>query len=145
MVLAFITLDTSMNKSVLHDVLSILEIGTNGKQYLNSVRLCLNFLQQQYNTINATMIHTITIITCTTNCMLSISCKSLTICFSSGILIINNDGNFLLIEFALVEGMLELLVFIIINAVGIACIVFQYLIKNTVSVITSKMSHLKAA
>ena len=49
------------------------------------------------------MIHTITIITCTTNCMLSISCKSSTICSSSGILIINNGGNVLPIEFALAK------------------------------------------
>ena len=91
------------------------------------------------------MIHTITIITCTTNCMLSISCKSSTICYSSGILIINNGGNVLLIEFALAEGMPELLMFIVINAVSIACIVFWYLIKNTISVITSIMSHVKAA
>ena len=42
--------------------------------------------------------HTITIITCTINCMLSISCKSSTIFSSSDILIINNGGNVLLIE-----------------------------------------------
>ena len=144
-VLPFIRLVTSVNKSVLHDVLSILKIGRNGKQYLNNVHVCLNFLQQQYNKINATMIHTITIITCTTNCMLSISCKSSTICSSSGILIINNSGNVLLIKFALVEGMQELLVFIVISAISIACIVFQYLIKNMISVITSIMSHVKAA
>ena len=66
-VLPFITLVASMNKSVLCDVLSILEIGRNGKQDLNYVCVCLNFLQQNYNTINATMIHAITIITCTTN------------------------------------------------------------------------------
>ena len=45
-VLPFITLVTSTNKSVLHDVHNILEIGRNGKQYLNNVRVCLNFLQQ---------------------------------------------------------------------------------------------------
>ena len=56
----------------------------------------------------------------------------------------NNGGNVLLIEFALAEGMPELLVFIVINTVSIACIVFQYFIKNTISVITSKMSHVKA-
>ena len=55
------------------------------------------------------MIHTITIMTCTTNCILSISCKSSTICSSSGVLIVNNGGNVLLIEFALAEGMPELL------------------------------------
>ena len=46
MVLPFIKLVTSTNKSVLHDVLNILEIGRNVKQYLNSVHVCLNFLQQ---------------------------------------------------------------------------------------------------
>ena len=56
----------------------------------------------------------------------------------------NNGGNVLLIEFGLVEGIPELLVFIVINAISIACIVFQYFIKNTISVITSKMSHIKA-
>ena len=91
------------------------------------------------------MIHTIAIMTCSTNCMLSIYCKSSTICSSSGILIINNGGNVLLIEFASEEAMQELLMFVVINAVSIACIVFQYLIKNTISVITSIMSHVKAA
>ena len=76
--------------------------------------------------------------------MLSILCKSCIICSSSGILIVNNSGNVLLIEFALVEGMPELLVFVAINAISIACIVLQYLIKNTISVITSKMLHVKA-
>ena len=57
-VLPFITLVTSTNKSVLHEVHNIFEIGRNGKQYLNNVHICLNFLQQLYNTINATMIHT---------------------------------------------------------------------------------------
>ena len=53
--------------------------------------------------MNAITIQTITMITCTTNYMLSISCKSSTICSFSGILIVNNGGNVLLIEFALVE------------------------------------------
>ena len=91
------------------------------------------------------MIHTITIITCTINCMLSISYKSSTIFSSSDILIINNGGNVLLTGFALADGMPELLMFIVINAISMACIVFQYLIKNTISVITSIMSHVKAA
>ena len=39
--------------------------------------------------------------------------------------------------------MLELLVFIVINAISIACIIFQYLIKNMISVFTIKMSHVK--
>ena len=45
-VLPFVTLVTSTNKSVLCDVLSILKKGRNGKQYLNNVRVHLNFLQQ---------------------------------------------------------------------------------------------------
>ena len=91
------------------------------------------------------MIHTITTITCTINCMLSISCKSSTIFSSTDISIINNGGNVLLIEFALADGMPELLVFIVINAISMACIIFQYPIKNMISVITSIMSHVKAA
>ena len=83
--------------------------------------------------MNAIMIQTITMITYTTNCMPSISCKSSMICSSSGILIINNSGNVLLIEFALAEGMPELLVFIVINAISIACIVFWYFIKNMIN------------
>ena len=90
--------------------------------------------------MNAIMIQTITMLTSTINCMLLISCKSLAICSSSGILIVNYSGNVLLIEFALVERMPELLMFIVINAVSIACIVFQYFIKNMISVITSTMS-----
>ena len=89
------------------------------------------------------MVHTITIMTCTIDCMLSISCKPSAIFSSSGILIVNNDGNVLLIEFALAEGMPELLVFIVINAVSMAFIVFWYFIKNTINVITSIMLHVK--
>ena len=63
------------------------------------------------------------------------------ICSSSGILIVNNTGNVLLIDYALVEGMPELLMFIFINTASIACIVFQYFIKNMISVITSNMLH----
>ena len=44
-VLPFIKLVTSTNKSVLHDIPNILEIRRNGKQYFNSVHVCLNFLQ----------------------------------------------------------------------------------------------------
>ena len=95
--------------------------------------------------MNAIIVHIITMITCTTNCMLSISCKSSTICSSLGILIINNGGNVLLIEFAFMEGMPELLMFVVKNVVSIASTVFQYLIKNTISVITSMMSHVKTA
>ena len=47
-VLPFIMLVTSTDKSVLCDVHNILNIGRNGKQYLNNVQVCLNFLQQ-YN------------------------------------------------------------------------------------------------
>ena len=46
--------------------------------------------------------------------------------------------------FAFVDGMPELFVFVVINAVSIACIVFWYLIKNMISVSTSIMSHVKA-
>ena len=77
--------------------------------------------------------------------MLLISCKSSTIFSSLDILIVNNGGSVLLIEFALVDGMPELLMFIVINAIRMACIIFQYLIKNMISVITSIMSHVKAA
>ena len=145
MVLPFIKLVTSMNKSVLHDVLNILEIGRNRKQYLNSVPMCLHFFTTivQYN--ECYFNKTITMITCTTNCMLLIFCKSSMICSSSGIFIINNGGNVLLIEFALAEGMPELLVFIVMNAISRVCIVFWYFIKNMISVITSKMLHVKAA
>ena len=68
-----------------------------------------------------------------------------TIFSSLDILIINSSGNVLLIGFALVDGMTELLVFVVINAISMACIVFQYLIKNTISVITIIMSHVKDA
>ena len=121
MVLPFVTLVTSTNKSVLRDVCNILHIGRNGKQYLNNVHICLNFLQQQYSTINAIRIHTIIMITCTISCMLSISCKSSAIFSSSDILIVNKGGNVLIIEFALADGMPELLIFIVINAISIAC------------------------
>ena len=94
--------------------------------------------------INVFRMHTIIMITCTINCMLSVLCKSSTIFSSSDILIVNNGGNVLLIGFALVDGMPELLVFVVINAVSITCIVFWYLIKNTISVITSTKSHVKA-
>ena len=77
--------------------------------------------------------------------MLSISCKCSAIFSSSDILIVNRDGNILLIGFAFADGMPELFVFVVINAVSIACIVFQYLIKNTISVSTSIMLHVKAA
>ena len=84
------------------------------------------------------------IIICTISCILSILCKSSAIFSSSDILIINKGGNVLLIGFAFVDGMLELLVFVVINAVSIAGIVFWYLIKNTISVSTSIMSHVMA-
>ena len=79
------------------------------------------------------------------SCILSISCKSSAIFSSSDILIINKGRNILLIGFAFVDRMPELFMFVVINAVSIACIVFQYLIKNTISVSTSIMSHVKAA
>ena len=73
--------------------------------------------------------------------MLSILCKSSAIFSSFDILIINRGGNVLLIEFTFMDGMPELLMFVVINAVSIACIVFQYLIKNKISVSTSIMLH----
>ena len=85
------------------------------------------------------------IIICTISCILLISCKSSAIFSSSVILIVNKGGNILLIEFAFADGMPELLVFLVINAVSIACIVFRYLIKNMISVSMSIMSHVKAA
>ena len=144
-VLPFVTLVTSTNRSVLQDVCSILDIGRNGKQYLNSVRMCLNFLQQEYITINTIKTHIMIIIICTISCILSILCKSSAIFSSSDILIANKGGNILCIGFAFVDGMPELFMFIVINTIGIACIVFQYLIKNMISVSMSIMSHVKAA
>ena len=73
--------------------------------------------------INAIKMHTIIMITSTINCMLLISCKSLAICSSLDILFVNTSGNVLLIGFALVDGMPELLGFVVINAISIACIV----------------------
>ena len=61
--LPLVTLVTSTNKSVCHDVHIICEIGKNGKQYLNIVRVCLHFVQQKYMIIITTAIHTIIIIT----------------------------------------------------------------------------------
>ena len=89
--------------------------------------------------------HTMIIIICTISCILSILGKSSAIFSSSDILIINKGGNVLLIGFAFVDGIPELFVFVVINAISIACIVFQYLTKNTISVSTSIMSHVKAA
>ena len=51
---------------------------------------------------------------------------------------------FYLLKFAIAEGMPELFVFVVINAISIACIVFQFFIKSMINVITSKMSHVKA-
>ena len=83
------------------------------------------------------------IITCTINYMLSILCKSSAIFSSSDILIVNRDGSVLLLGFDFVDGMPELFVFIDINAISIACIVFWYLIKNMISVSTSIISYVK--
>ena len=77
--------------------------------------------------------------------MLLILCKPSAIFSSSDILIINRGGNVLDIGFAFVDGMPELLMFVVINAISIACIVFQYHIKNIISVSTSIMSHVMAA
>ena len=45
--LPLVALVTSTNKSVHRDVHIIREIGKNGKQYLNIVRVCLHFVQQK--------------------------------------------------------------------------------------------------
>ena len=81
---------------------------------------------------------------CTMSCILLILCKSSAIFSSSDILIVNKGGNVLLIGFAFADRMPELFMFVVINAVSIACIVFQYLIKNTISVSTSIMLYVKA-
>ena len=85
------------------------------------------------------------IIISTMSCILSISYKSSAIFSSSDVLIINKGGNVLLIGFVFADGIPELFVFVVINVVSIACIVFWYLIKNMISVSMSIMSHVKAA
>ena len=60
--LPLVMLVTLTNKSVQHDIHTICEIGKNGKQYLNIVRVCLHFLQQKYIIIMTTAIYTIIII-----------------------------------------------------------------------------------
>ena len=84
------------------------------------------------------------IIICTISCILLILCKSSATFSSSDILIVNQGENVLLIVFTFADGMPESLVFVVINCISIACIVFQYLIKNMISVSTSIMSHVKA-
>ena len=64
---------------------------------------------------------------------------------NNGTIMGNRIVHVLLIGFAFADGMPELLMFVVINAINIACIVFWYLIKNTISVSTSIMSHVKAA
>ena len=64
---------------------------------------------------------------------------------SSGNLIVNNGGNVLVIGYALIDVMPEFFMFILMNAVSMACVVFRYFIKNKISVITRRMSHVKAA
>ena len=54
-------------------------------------------------------------------------------------------GNVLVIGFGFTTGMPEFFVFMLMNAISIACIVFRYLIKNVISVTTRRMSHMKAA
>ena len=87
-----VTLVTSTNKSVRHDIRIIHEMGKNGKQYLNIVHACLHFMQQKYMTIITTAIHTIFIITCTTYFIAVISLKSSIISSSFGKFRVNNDG-----------------------------------------------------
>ena len=81
-----------MNKSVHHDVCIIREMGKNGQQYLNIVRVCLHFVQQKYMTIITIAIHTIIIITCTAYSIAVISFKSSIISSSFGKFKVNNGG-----------------------------------------------------
>ena len=90
--LPLVTLVTSTNKSVRCDVCIIHEIGKNGKQYLNIVRVCQHFVQQKYMIMNTTAIHTIIIITCTTYSIAMISFKSSIISSSFGKFNVNNGG-----------------------------------------------------
>ena len=80
------------NKSVRCDVHTICEIGKNGKQYLNIVRVCLHFVRQKYMIIITTTIHTIIIITCITYSIAKISFKSSKISSSFGKFIVNSGG-----------------------------------------------------
>ena len=90
--LPLVMLVTSTNKSVQHDMHIIHEIGKNGKQYLNIVRVCLHFVQQKYMIIITTTIHTIIIITCTTYSIVEIPFKSSKISSSFGKFIVNSGG-----------------------------------------------------
>ena len=90
--LPLVILVTSTNKSVCLDVRTIREIGKNGKQYLNMVRVCLHFVQQKYIMIITIAIHTIIIITWTTYSIVVISLKSSMISSSFGKFIVNNGG-----------------------------------------------------
>ena len=81
---------TLTNKSVQCDIHTTCEIGKNGKQYLNIVRVCLHFVQQKYMIIITTAIHTIIIITCTTYSIAEISFKSSKISSSFGKFIVNS-------------------------------------------------------
>ena len=83
---------TSTNKSVHRDVHIIREIGKNGKQYLNIVRVCLHFVQQNYMVIITIAIHTIIIITCTTYSIAVIYFKSSIISSSFGRFNVNSGG-----------------------------------------------------
>ena len=90
--LSLVILVTSTNKSVRCDVRIMCEIGKNGKQYLNIVRVCLHFVQQKYMTIITTAIHTIIIITCTTYSIAVISFKSSVVSSSFGKFNVNSSG-----------------------------------------------------
>ena len=70
-------------------------------------------------------------------CMPLISSKSSIIHSFSGKLRVNSEGNVLPITFALAGDMLD--VFMLRNTMGIACIVLQYLIKNTINVTIRRM------
>ena len=90
--LPLVILITSTNKSVRLDVHTMREIGKNGKQYLNIVRVCLHFVQQKYIIISTIAIHTIIIITYTTYSIVVISLKLSIISPSFGKFIVNSGG-----------------------------------------------------
>ena len=94
-VLPFVTLVTSTNRSVLHDVRSILDIGRNGKTVFEQ---CMHLSELFTEIVHHYKCYQDTYYD-------SILCKSSAIFPSSDILIINKGGNVLLIGFAFADGM----------------------------------------
>ena len=133
---------TSTNKSVLLVPLGKQETGKNGKQYLTIECVCLHLLHIWYNTIIAIIVNKKKEIACTVTCILQYHQDPL-IWSSSGKLIVNSRGNVLPIGFAFTWDIL--VVFILRNAVSIACIVLWYQIKNTLNDTIRRMSQRKAA